>query len=510
MASEQTVQQPTVLRVNGAEHELALDTRATLLDAAARAARPDRRQEGLRPRAVRRVHRAARRPARQRLPRARRRARRRARSRPSRGWPTAARCTRCRRRSSSTTPSSAATAPPASSARRSGCSSEARRAAERGHRGPDRRPALDRRGDPRAHERQPVPLRRLRRTSSRRSRRGGAAMRPFAYERAADAAGGGGRAAPARPARRFLGGGTNLVDLMKLGVETPDAARRRPPAAATTGSRSRPTAGCASAPRVRNSDLAADPLRPRALPGARRRRCSPAPPGSCATWPRSAATCCSARAAPTSRTSPSRATSASRAPAARRARASTATWRSSGTPRRAWRRTRRTWRWRWPRSAPSVHVSARGGDARRSRIAGLHRLPGDEPERDTVLEPGELITAVELPPLPLGRALALPQGARPRVVRLRASVSVAAALDVADGDGARLPHRLRRRRPRAVAGAARRGGAARRARHRGRASRAPPTPSSPQAAAAARQRLQGPAGPQPARRARSRSCARRP
>ena len=32
MASEQTVHQPTVLRINGAEHELVLDTRATLLD----------------------------------------------------------------------------------------------------------------------------------------------------------------------------------------------------------------------------------------------------------------------------------------------------------------------------------------------------------------------------------------------------------------------------------------------------------------------------------------------
>jgi xanthine dehydrogenase YagT iron-sulfur-binding subunit len=32
MASEQTFQQPTVLRINGAEHELVLDTRATLLD----------------------------------------------------------------------------------------------------------------------------------------------------------------------------------------------------------------------------------------------------------------------------------------------------------------------------------------------------------------------------------------------------------------------------------------------------------------------------------------------
>ena len=32
MASENTVHMPTVLRINGAEHELVLDTRATLLD----------------------------------------------------------------------------------------------------------------------------------------------------------------------------------------------------------------------------------------------------------------------------------------------------------------------------------------------------------------------------------------------------------------------------------------------------------------------------------------------
>ncbi len=41
-------------------------------------------------------------------------------------------------------------------------------------------------------------------------------MNPFAYERAADA-----KAAVATGAT-YLGGGTNLVDLMKLGVETPD------------------------------------------------------------------------------------------------------------------------------------------------------------------------------------------------------------------------------------------------------------------------------------------------
>ncbi|MFH9347818.1 FAD binding domain-containing protein [Kitasatospora sp. NPDC017646] len=62
----------------------------------------------------------------------------------------------------------------------------------------------------------------------------------------------------------------------------------------------------------------------------------------------------------------------------------------------------------------------------------LHRLPGDAPERDTVLEHGELITAIELPALPLARRSAY------RKVRDRASyafalVSVAAAIDVEDG-----------------------------------------------------------------------------
>jgi xanthine dehydrogenase YagS FAD-binding subunit len=65
-------------------------------------------------------------------------------------------------------------------------------------------------------------------------------------------------------------------------------------------------------------------------------------------------------------------------------------------------------------------------------LTGFHRLPGDEPQRDTVLEHGELITAVDLPPLPFATR------SHYRKVRDRASyafalVSVAAALDVTDG-----------------------------------------------------------------------------
>ena len=45
-------------------------------------------------------------------------------------------------------------------------------------------------------------------------------MRPFTYERAADAASAA-RAAAENPAARFLAGGTNLLDLMKLDIEQP-------------------------------------------------------------------------------------------------------------------------------------------------------------------------------------------------------------------------------------------------------------------------------------------------
>lgn len=78
-------------------------------------------------------------------------------------------------------------------------------------------------------------------------------------------------------------------------------------------------------------------------------------------------------------------------------------------------------------------VNMHGPDGeRRIPIEDLHRLPDDEPERDTTLEHGELITAVDLPPLDFA------YNSKYRKVRERASysfalVSVAAALDVEDG-----------------------------------------------------------------------------
>jgi xanthine dehydrogenase YagS FAD-binding subunit len=78
-----------------------------------------------------------------------------------------------------------------------------------------------------------------------------------------------------------------------------------------------------------------------------------------------------------------------------------------------------------------VHVVGPAG-ARAVPLVDLHRLPGDEPWRETVLDPAELIVAVELPPLAVAARSAY------RKVRGRASfefalVSVAAALDVVDG-----------------------------------------------------------------------------
>lgn len=72
------------------------------------------------------------------------------------------------------------------------------------------------------------------------------------------------------------------------------------------------------------------------------------------------------------------------------------------------------------------------GDRRRIALGDFYRLPGDSPQIETVLEAGELITHVELPPAPAGARQAY------RKVRDRASyafalVSVAGLVSVADG-----------------------------------------------------------------------------
>src|SRR5215207_6954638 len=72
------------------------------------------------------------------------------------------------------------------------------------------------------------------------------------------------------------------------------------------------------------------------------------------------------------------------------------------------------------------------GTARRIPIAEFHRLPGDTPHIETVLEPGELITAVTLPP-PIG-GKQFYRKVRDRASYAFALVSVAAVVQ-RDGTG---------------------------------------------------------------------------
>ena len=73
-----------------------------------------------------------------------------------------------------------------------------------------------------------------------------------------------------------------------------------------------------------------------------------------------------------------------------------------------------------------------GGDRRRIALADFYRLPGSTPQIENALEQGELITHIELPPAPAGKQLY-------RKVRDRASyafalVSVAGIVAVEDGE----------------------------------------------------------------------------
>jgi xanthine dehydrogenase YagS FAD-binding subunit len=248
-------------------------------------------------------------------------------------------------------------------------------------------------------------------------------MRPFAYARALDA-----RDAVARhgPGTMYLGGGTNLVDLMRLGVAAPDDlvdVSRLPGAIEPDGD------GLLVGAAVRNSDLAAHPavrerypmLARAVLSGASGQVRNMATVGGnllqrtrCPYFQDVSQPCNKRRPA-------------SGCPAIEGDHAGLAVLGHSE---------------HCVATHPSdmavalaaldarVHVTGPRGD-RVVPMPGFHRLPGAEPERDTVLDPGELITAVALPPPPAG-------GSRYRKVRERASfafalVSIAAVLDVADG-----------------------------------------------------------------------------
>ena len=253
-------------------------------------------------------------------------------------------------------------------------------------------------------------------------------MNPFRYERASDAASAIALLAGS-PRAAFLGGGTNLVDLMKLGVATPellvDVARlpydRVEPL---------PDGGVRIGAAMRNSELAADrtirtrypvlaqalvagasgQLRNLATTGGnllQRTRCVYFQDISKPCNKREPGSGCSAREGYNRELAILGASDAC-----------VATHPSDMAVAMA-------------ALDALVRVQGPGGE-RAIPFGAFHRLPGDEPQRDTVLEHGELITAVELPPLPFATR------SRYRKVRDRASyafalVSVAAAIDVTDG-----------------------------------------------------------------------------
>ena len=253
-------------------------------------------------------------------------------------------------------------------------------------------------------------------------------MRPFAYERADDDAAAVAALAGA-PDARFLGGGTNLVDLMRLGVETP---ARLVDVSRLGHDRIEPLdgGGLRIGAAVRNSDLAEDaavreryPVLSQALlAGASGQLRNLATVGGnllqrtrCAYF-QDVTKPCNKRQQGTG--CPAREGDHRNLAVLGHSAACVATHPSDMAVALA-------------AIGTEVHVRGPGGE-RTVPIPGLHRLPGDQPERDTVLEHGELIVAVELPPLDLARRSSY------RKVRDRASyafavVSIAAALDIADG-----------------------------------------------------------------------------
>ena len=99
-----------------------------------------------------------------------------------------------------------------------------------------------------------------------------------------------------------------------------------------------------------------------------------------------------------------------------------------------------------PLVALDAVVHAEGTDGQRTiPLTEFYRLPGDRPDLENVLAHGELITAIEIPLLPAGARSGLSEGARPRLLRVRAHVGGRGAPDRGrrDDRGARRARRGR-------------------------------------------------------------------
>jgi xanthine dehydrogenase YagS FAD-binding subunit len=253
-------------------------------------------------------------------------------------------------------------------------------------------------------------------------------VRTFRYERAADAAAAVAALATSEGAK-FLGGGTNLVDLMRLDVETPDLLVD---VSGLDPGRIEPTAdgGLLIGAAVPNSDLAAHavvrhkyPLLARAvLSGASGQVRNLATVGG-NLLQRTRCLYFQDVTKPCNKREP-----------------------GSGCPAREGEHRNLAilgHSQHCVATHPSdmavalaaldavVHVRGREGAAE-IPLAAFYRLPGDDPRRDTVLGHGELITGVELPPLGFA-ARSVYRKVRERASFAFAVVSVAAAADIEGG-----------------------------------------------------------------------------
>jgi len=252
-------------------------------------------------------------------------------------------------------------------------------------------------------------------------------MNPFAYERAGDAAGAV-AAVAADPDAMFLGGGTNLVDHLRLGVAKPgrlvDVTRLPFDRVGEM-----PDGGVRIGTNVRNSDLAAHPLIRKRYPmlsqallsGASGQLRNMATTGG-NLLQRTRCVYFQDITMPCNKRRPNSGCSALGGYTRYHAILGASEHCIAVHPS--------DMAVAMAALEATVVVLGPSGE-RRIPLVDFHRLPGDEPERDTVLQHGELITAVELPALPLA-ARSVYRKVRDRRSFAFALVSVAAALDVRD------------------------------------------------------------------------------
>ncbi len=261
-------------------------------------------------------------------------------------------------------------------------------------------------------------------------------MHIFEFIRPADQAAAIGTAAQSKTAQqgadvRFLGGGTTLIDLMKLDVETPARVLDINRLAARQDrrhARRRPE-DRRDGPQFRSGESTQECS---ATTPSSRKRFFPARRHRSATWPQPPGTCCRERGASISATRRCPAINANREPAAPPLPAAIARWQSWEPAIIASPPTRRTCAWRWQRWRRSSTCKDLRGHAA-FPFGDFHLLPGDTPHRETVLEPGDLITHVTLPP-PIAGSKQFYLKLRDRASYEFALASAAVVLTIAGGN----------------------------------------------------------------------------